>query len=44
MHLKSHESPRHRGRNDKSPKRSARTRQLKKAKKLFLMRLQNADK
>ena len=43
MHLKSHESPRSRGRNDKSPKRSARTRQLKKAKKQFLRRLQNAQ-
>jgi hypothetical protein len=39
MHLKSHESPRKRGRNDKSPKRSARTRQLKKAKKQFLKTL-----
>jgi hypothetical protein len=42
MNLKSHESPRKRGRNDKSPKRSARTRQLKKAKKRFLRRLQDA--
>ena len=32
MNLKSHESPRNRGRNTKSPKRSARTRQLKKRK------------
>lgn len=43
MRLKSHESPRNRGRNNKSPKRSARTRQLKKAKKQFLGRLQHND-
>jgi hypothetical protein len=41
MRLKSHESPRKQGRNDKGPKRSARTRQLKKAKKLFLKKLQH---
>jgi hypothetical protein len=43
MHLKSHESPRKRGRNNKSPKRSARTRQLKKAKKTFLKQLHYAQ-
>lgn len=42
MNLKSHESPRNRGRNNKGPKRSARIRQLKKAKKQFLGRLQSA--
>ena len=36
MRLKSHESPRKQGRNDKSPKRSARTRQLRKARNMFL--------
>lgn len=39
MRLKSHESPRKQGRNNKSPKRSARTRQIKKSGKLFLRKL-----
>lgn len=44
MRLKSHESPRKRGRNDKSPKRSARTRQLKKARNMFLQTLDKKNK
>jgi hypothetical protein len=39
MHLKSHETPRKQGRNDKSPKRSARTRQLKKQRNQFIQKL-----
>jgi hypothetical protein len=39
MHLKSHETPRKQGRNDKSPKRSARTRQLKKKRNQFIQKL-----
>ena len=39
MRLKSHESPRKQGRNNKSPKRSARTRQIKKSGKMFLRKL-----
>ena len=39
MNLKSHESPRKMGRNDKSPTRAARKRQLKKRNKRFLNQL-----
>lgn len=44
MRLKSHESPRNRGRNNKSPKRSARTRQLKKARNMFLQTIDKKTK
>lgn len=44
MRLKSHESPRNRGRNSKSPKRSARTRQLKKARNMFLQSIDKKNK
>jgi hypothetical protein len=39
MNLKKHESPRKRGRNDKSPAASARLRQIKKRTKMQLRRL-----
>jgi hypothetical protein len=44
MRLKSHESPRNRGRNNKSPKRSARTRQLRKARNMFLQTIDKKNK
>ena len=44
MRLKSHESPRKQGRNNKSPKRSARTRQLKKARNMYLQTLDKKNK
>lgn len=44
MRLKSHESPRNRGRNNKSPKRSARTRQLRKARNMFLQSIDKKSK
>jgi hypothetical protein len=44
MRLKSHESPRNRGRNNKSPKRSARTRQLRKARNMFLQSIDKKNK
>jgi hypothetical protein len=44
MRLKSHESPRKQGRNNKSPKRSARTRQLRKARDMFLQTLDKKNK
>jgi len=40
MRLKSHESPRNMGRNKKSPRNSARIRQIRKARNMFLSSLE----